>query len=181
MMNNEHLERLTMKQRNCLRCLESSIQVDLKFLWNKRSLDEEFYKYFAETCQKMMESRIILREQQAKQTIFRVLETVLAQQPEALRNIQIRLINLVYEDENIVEPIADFVIKAYKSGKENMIKLSTETLSLLVTFITEKTNVNNESQAVKNTKDFLCKVSDEMPKLFYNNLSTFISLFDSEV
>ena len=55
-----------------------------------------------------------------------------------------------------------------------MIKLATETLIMLVTYIMEKTNLSAESTAVKNTKDFLCKVSEVMPKLFYNNLSTFI-------
>lgn len=100
---------------------------------------------------------------------------------DAFKNIQLKLINLIYEDEGIVEPIVSFIIRAYKSDKANMIKLATETLIMLVTYIMEKTNLNAESTAVKNTKEFLCRVSEVMPKLFYNNLSTFIQLYDNDV
>lgn len=61
-----------------------------------------------------------------------------------------------------------------------MVRLATETLTMLVTYILEKTNINNESQAVKNTRDFLIKVSNAIPKMFYNNLSSFMCLYDSE-
>lgn len=129
----------------------------------------------------MLESKLLLKELDVKTSIFTILEFVLEESPEALKNVQIKLINLIYEDENIVDPIADFIIKGYGNDKSNMVKLSTETLMMLVNYVVEKTNVNNEGQAVKNTKEFLCKVSEKIPKLFYNNLSSFIALYDSEV
>lgn len=102
------------------------------------------------------------------------------EKPDAFKNVQLKLINIVYEDETVVEPIAQFVVSAYKSEKVNMVKLATETLTMLVTYIMEKTNLNNETGAIKNTKDFLCRVCQDMPKVFYNNLSSFMCLYDSE-
>lgn len=62
-----------------------------------------------------------------------------------------------------------------------MVKLAGDTLTMLVTYVMEKTNLSNESSAVKNSKEFLCILSNNLPKLFYHNLSTFMSLYDSEV
>lgn len=180
-MSNEMVDLLLRKQSDCLVCLQESLTVDFKFLWSKRSIDDEFFKYYVETCLVMLESKVLLKENDVKICIFGILEFVLAEFPEALKNVQIKLVNLIYEDENIVEPIADFIIKGYKSEKGNMSKLSTETLMMLVNYVVEKTNVNNESQAIKNCKDFLCIVSDKIPKMFYNSLSSFIMLYDSEV
>ena len=122
-----------------------------------------------------------MKDSDVKTCIFEILEFVLGEFPEALKNVQIKLINLIYEDENIIDPIADFTIKAHCSDKSNMIKLAQETLLMLVNYVVEKTNVSNESQAVKNTKEFLCKTSEKIPKLFYNNVFSFINLYDSEV
>lgn len=180
-MSNENIELLLKKQKKCLASLQATLGVDFKFLWNKKPIDEELFKYYVENSLTMLESKLLLKENEVKSCIFGILEYVLAEFPEALKNVQIKLINLIYEDENIVEPIADFIIKGYKSEKGNMSKLATETLMMLVNYVVEKTNVNNESQAVKNTKDFLCKVSESIPKMFYNNLSSFIVLYDSEV
>lgn len=180
-MSNETLEQLLKKQKKCLICLEESLEVDFKYLWNKRQIDGELFKYYVETCLTMLESKVLLKDIDVKTCIFGILEYVLAEFPEALKNVQIKFINLIYDDENIVEPIADFIIKGYRSEKGNMSKLATETLMMLVNYVVERTNVNNESQAVKNTKEFLCRVSDCIPKMFYNNLSSFIVLYDSEV
>jgi condensin complex subunit 1 len=164
-----------------MKTIEASTKVELKFLFSKKSLDEEFYIYYISYCQRMLESRLLLKDQRTRHQIFTILEFVLNRQPSALKNLQIKLINLIYEDEEIVEPIADFLIKAYNSGKEQMATLTNQTLTLLITYIMEKTNISNESQAVKNIKDFLCKVSESLPRLFYNNLTTFLPLYDSEV
>jgi len=180
-MNNENLEKLLSKQKNCLEDLEDSLSIDFKLVWNKRMIDDEYFKYYVETCLKMLENKDLSKDPQIKQSIFTILEFVMKEHSNSLKNIQIKLINLIYEEEKIVEPIADFIIKAYKSDKTNMTKLATTTLTMLVNFAMEKTNVNNESQAIKNTKEFLSKASENIPKLFYINLSAFIPLYDSEV
>lgn len=180
-MTNEMVDLLVKKQKQCIMILQDSVDVDFQFLWNKRSIDDELFKYYVETCLVMLESKILLKENDVKACIFEILEFVLAEFPEAQKNVQIKLVNLIYEDENIVAPISDFIIKGYKSEKGNMSKLSTETLMMLVIYVVEKTNVNTESQAVKNCKDFFSIVSEAIPKMFYNNLSSFIVLYDSEV
>jgi len=88
--------------------------------------------------------------------------------------------NIIYDDENLVGVIADFLIKAYKSNKHVMKKLSTDTLTMLVNYILERTNVHTESQAVKNTTTVLRLTSSKITKLFYINLSSFLDLYCSE-
>ncbi len=51
---------------------------------------------------------------------------------------------------------------------------------MLTNFVNGKTNVNQESQAVKNTKEFLVKLSERIPKVFHAQLSCFIQLYDNE-
>lgn len=52
---------------------------------------------------------------------------------------------------------------------------------MTVACLSAKTNSNNaESQAIKNTRDFLSKLSEAIPLNFYNNLQCFIKLYDSE-
>jgi len=43
-----------------------------------------------------------------------------------------------------------------------------------------KQNLNAESQSVRNTKEFLSRLSELIPKTFHTNLSCFIGLFRHE-
>jgi len=40
--------------------------------------------------------------------------------------------------------------------------------------------MNSESQAVRNIRDFFSKISEKIPKVFLNNLSIFIKLYDND-
>ena len=40
-----------------------------------------------------------------------------------------------------------------------------------------KQNLNSESQSIKSTREFLSKLSERIPRIFYTNLSCFIPLF----
>lgn len=48
-------------------------------------------------------------------TIFRILETVLMQNQSSLKNIQIKLINLIYEEESLVDNVLDLILKLHHS------------------------------------------------------------------
>ena len=129
----------------------------------------------------MLESKFLMKNPSAKDSIFTILENVLEENDSSIRATALKMINLIYhEDETLAEPISDFLIRSYKCNKASMTKLTSETLTSLVTFILEKTNLNTESNAVKNTKEILTRVSDKIPKFFYLNLATFLGLFQSE-
>lgn len=64
---------------------------------------------------KMLESRALLKQEEVKNMIFSILTPVITQNQEALQNIQIKLINLIYDEENIVDNVANFLLNAYKS------------------------------------------------------------------
>lgn len=53
-------------------------------------------------------------------------------------------------------------------------------LQLFVTYLSEKTNPNSEINVFKNARDFFSILSSSLPKMFINNLSCFLTLFDSE-
>lgn len=38
------------------------LDIEFKHLWDKKNLDEEFYKYFVEVAVKMLESRQLLKK-----------------------------------------------------------------------------------------------------------------------
>ena len=134
-MSNESIDRIIKKQRNCILILQNTLSFDFKTLWGRRQIESELFKYYVETCLTMLESKLLLKESDVKTSIFTILEFVLEESPEALKNVQIKLINLIYEDENIVDPISDFIIKGYGNDKSNMVKLSTETLMMLVNYV----------------------------------------------
>lgn len=61
-----------------------------------------------------------------------------------------------------------------------MQKLCTQALTLVVIYLVSKQNLSSESQSIKNTKEFLSKLSEKIPKIFYTNLSCFIILYRHE-
>ena len=51
---------------------------------------------------------------------------------------------------------------------------------MVVIYLVSKQNLSSESQSIKNTKEFLSKLSEKIPKIFYTNLSCFIILYRHE-
>ncbi len=138
----------------------------MKFLWGKKSIDERFFNFFAEIALRMLESKNLLKFTEAKNAVFNVLESVLTDHADSMRICVFKMINLIYhEDESLVDSISDFFVRAYNCNRSSMTKFTTETLTSLVSFILEKTNVNTESGAVRNTKEILTKV---LPNLLQN-------------
>ena len=77
----------------------------------------------------------------------------------------------------MIDNLINFFANA--SGPE-LQKLCTQSLTLVVLFLINKQNVNTESQSIRNTKEFLSKLSEKIPKIFYTNLSCFIVLLKHE-
>lgn len=129
----------------------------------------------------MLQSRDLLKmfKVRAEDTIFTIIESILSKHSTDLRNTEFKLINLIYDDENIINPISTFIERAYHSNKIVLKKLAVDTLIMLVDYILMKTNASTESQAVRNTKEVLCITSFKITKLFYTNLSNFINLYES--
>jgi hypothetical protein len=82
--------------------------------------------------------------------IFSILTPVITENQEALKNIQIKLINLIYDEENIVDNVANFLLNAYRSVNSALKQLTVDTIILLIHYVNQKTNVNSEGQAIKN-------------------------------
>lgn len=180
-LNKDHQTVIIEKQAQALSILRKTLSINLRYLWNKRQIDDEFFKYFLEVSLKMLESKILLKEtKNAKDDIFAILESTLSEHEGSLKNVEIKLINLIYEEETLVDPIADFIVKASKAHNPIISKLATDFLTVLVNYVLEKTNVSAESQAVKNTKELISKISAQIPRLFFYNLSTFICLYESD-
>jgi hypothetical protein len=95
----------------------------------------------------LLQSRDLLRliKDRANSNIYTLIEQVLTKQSIDLRNTAFKLINLIYEDENFVVSISNFLEKSYHSDKVVMQKLAVDTLVMLVDYILMKTNINTES------------------------------------
>mmetsp|Transcript_10623 Transcript_10623/g.9196 ORF Transcript_10623/g.9196 Transcript_10623/m.9196 type:complete len:95 (+) Transcript_10623:676-960(+) len=94
----------------------------------------------------MLESKNLLKDTKTgKDDIFSILEHTLSEHEASQKNVEIKLINLIYEEESLVDPIADFIVKASKSVNTIISKLATNFLNVLVTYLLEKTNVSAES------------------------------------
>jgi len=180
-ISKDHQYMIVDKQAQALGMLRKITKLNFRFVWQNKPVDDELFKHFLETSLKMLESKQLLKDtKSAKEDIFAILEFTLSGHDSSLKNTEVKLVNLIYEEETLVDPIADFIVKASKSTSNAISKLSTDFLAILINYVLEKTNINAESQAVKNTKELLSKISTQVPKLFYVNLSTFIGLYDSE-
>lgn len=58
-------------------------------------------------------------------------------------------------------------------------RLCTETVICVVVYLVAK-NLNSEASSIKNTREFLSKLSEKIPRMFYTNLSCFIRLYQHE-
>ena len=66
-MNSDHIDRLVLRQKYAIDSIKDTfVSTDLKVLWNKRPIDDEFYKYFVQTSLKMLESKPLLKESSCK-------------------------------------------------------------------------------------------------------------------
>lgn len=66
----------------------------------------------------MLESRPLIKSEKARTNIFAIIRTVMKvfseYNKQELKQVQLNFINLIYEDENLVQPIAEFIIDLYK-------------------------------------------------------------------
>ncbi len=104
------------------------------------------------------------------------METIIKAQPELFNNIRIVLINLVYESE-IIDNLVNFFSRAESAELQ---RLCTETIITVVIYLVQKSGLSAEASSIKNTKEFLSKLSERLPKVFYNNLQCFIKLYEHE-
>jgi hypothetical protein len=164
-------------QKNCVGLIKETLKVNFVLLWEKKEIDTEFFKKYVDVCVKLLESSLV-KDEEVSQCIFEILETILnSNYCEAVATtFQTVLANLVYEGDVIDNLVAFF---AQAQGAE-LQKLCTQALTLVVIFLVNKQNLNTESQSIKNTKDFLSKLSERIPKIFYTNLSCFIVLLKHE-
>jgi hypothetical protein len=83
------------------------------------------------------------------------LETIIKAQPELFNNIRIVLINLVYESE-IIDNLVNFFSRAESAELQ---RLCTETIITVVIYLVQKSGLSAEASSIKNTKEFLSKLS----------------------
>ncbi|CAK82169.1 unnamed protein product (macronuclear) [Paramecium tetraurelia] len=93
-------------------------------------------------------------------------------------NLKNRIVHLMYEQESVVLNISKFLLGCSKNDR--LKQYTVDQIILLVNYITEKSTNQTESLAVKNLKELLSQTSKDMPKVYYQQLSAFIGLYDNE-
>ena len=92
------------------------LYINTNFLFKNRPIDDEFYKYFVETAVKILESSQLLKKNnELRNIIFKILEVVVNVKEDIVKNVKIKLINLIYEEESLLDNVSDFILKAHNS------------------------------------------------------------------
>ena len=116
--------------------IEKTLDVNTNFLFKNRPIDDEFYKYFVETAVKILESSQLLKKNnELRNIIFKILEVVVNVKEDIVKNVKIKLINLIYEEESLLDNVSDFILKAHNSTNAKLQKIAQDTLILLADYV----------------------------------------------
>ena len=116
--------------------IEKTLDVNTNFLFKNRPIDDEFYKYFVETAVKILESSQLLKKNnELRNIIFKILEIVVNVKEDIVKNVKIKLINLIYEEESLLDNVSDFILKAHNSTNAKLQKIAQDTLILLADYV----------------------------------------------
>jgi len=157
------------------------VQMNIKLIFKNKLIDEDFLNSLIKIC---FDSLEILNENKLStgyDKIFEILQIIVTK----YQNIQIlliklttKIVNLVYNQENLVNNLSEFVFLAINGQDSNMNKLAVDIVQEMSKTIFE--NENSDSQGLKNVGKFLVNLSERSPKIMYSNISTLITLFNCE-
>ncbi|CAD8060420.1 unnamed protein product [Paramecium sonneborni] len=119
-----------------------------------------------------------IKDAQIREVWIDILVQAIVQWQSYDLNLKNRIVHLMYEQESVVPNISKFLLGCSKN--EKLKQYTVDQIILLVNYITEKSTNQTESLAVKNLKELLSQTSKEMPRVYYQQLSAFISLYDNE-
>ncbi|CAK56283.1 unnamed protein product (macronuclear) [Paramecium tetraurelia] len=137
-------------------------------------LDREGIRYVFD----LIKMAIEIKETQIREVWIEVLISALiiwSKHETVLKNT---IVHLMYEQESVVPNLSKFLVACSKHDK--LKSYTIDQLGLLINFITEKSTNQTESLAVKNLRELLTISSKEMPKIYYQQLSSMIGLYDNE-
>ena len=60
-------------------------------------------------------SQLLKKNNELRNIIFKILEIVVNVKEDIVKNVKIKLINLIYEEESLLDNVSDFILKAHNS------------------------------------------------------------------
>ncbi|CAD8143743.1 unnamed protein product [Paramecium octaurelia] len=126
----------------------------------------------------LVKMAIEIKDAQIREVWIDILVQAIAMWPSYDMNLKNRIVHLMYEQESVVTNISKFLLGCSKNDR--LKQYTVDQIILLVNYITEKSTNQTESLAVKNLRELLSQTSKEMPKVYYQQLSAFIGLYDNE-
>ena len=170
---------------NILKSLMKIVTSNLKILFRNKIIEEDLINSMIKICFDILEISNENKNKNValKEKIFEILQ-ILITKYQANVNVQIiliklttKIVNLIYNQESLVNYLADFVVLAI-NGDSNMNKLAIDIIHEMSKTIFEDDNF--DSQGLKNVGKFMVILSEKSPKTIYNNISSLLRLFDSE-
>ena len=134
-----------------------------------------------ETITKQLENKLFSKKYYEIESLCRLAGLTFQKDDIGNALISHKIINLVYEDEDSIENISNFLTICFGNEDDKLTTLANEIIQKVIDFAHEKTNLNSESQAIKNIKELITKTAEICPKLIYNSLPILITLYDNEV
>jgi hypothetical protein len=112
-------ESLMQKQKEILTCMNQSLEMNQKYVWQGKPVDEEFYKYYLNMCIQMLENPLILSF--LFQPLLFALSECLSHKPSYQPNLILRFINLSLEIEDNFNWIVKFLVAGFNSENCQMV------------------------------------------------------------
>lgn len=70
-------------------------------------------RYCTESLFKLLENKVLIKETLIKEEIYDLLLCYIEMDPQSLVFVQSRVMNLIYEDDNIIQQLADILVKVF--------------------------------------------------------------------
>jgi hypothetical protein len=100
-----------------------------------------------------------------------------------LLKLTTKIVELIFNQENLVNNLSDFISLAIQGTDSNMNKLAIDIVQEISKIVHQHQNENSnssDSQGIKNVGKFLVNLSEKSPKIMHNNISCLITLFNCE-
>jgi condensin complex subunit 1 len=162
--------------------------MNIKKIFKNKIINEDFLNSLIKIC---FDSLEILNESKnlygnGKEKIFEILQVIVTK----YQNVQIlllklttKIVELIFNQENLVINLSQFISLAIQGTDSNMNKLAIDIVQEISKIVHQhqiENSNSSDSQGIKNVGKFLVNLSEKSPKIMHNNISCLISLFNCE-
>ncbi|MCQ2817641.1 MAG: hypothetical protein MJ252_10285 [archaeon] len=176
-------EEVNEKLGDILRSFKTISDSNIKNLFKNKFIDDDAITNIIKSCFDILEIFMEIKKNNYKQTVFDDLQLLLTKF-HANTNIQLillkltaKIVHLIYSQETLVQSLSEFIVQAI-NGDLSLNKMAVDVIHEVSKTVFEDQTM--DSQGIKNVAKLLTFLSEQSPKVMYNNISILLPLFDCE-